>query len=312
MKLIRKEEGSVVIEATLMLPFVILLLILLTSFIRISIVEMELANAGSETVKMIAHHVYPAIIAYNEIGQEIEGKSALNIFMDNNDNQSETVKWFRQLNNIPAAKDYPQSTVLNNIFQPILDANTNEKIIDLRFYQLVNVRLPAVLGGTGDNFGFQVRYDVPLKIPFVNRSISIIKNFEERIWYDQTNVAGVEIEKEVADDNNEEETEYFLKIHSISSPVQRGHNVKIIIEATPNKSVNIRLTYNSGFVKEVKGEISNKGTLAKEIIIGGHSNEGEYVATVFLEELSESITFHVLSKDNMDIYIKNRISKTVK
>ncbi len=293
-KLVKREDASIILEATLVLPFVIVFIILLTSFIRIAIVEIELENAGSETVKQVAHHIYPAVLFHNEV--------------TNNDSQLSTLELIDQSTNLSLlelARGEIETALLAKLFQPLVDGNTNDKIINLCYYQITNVRLPAALGGSGETFALQMRYDLPLQIPFVNKTIAIIKNFEERVWLGSFRDQLPQIE-DVLESATEEQDDLFLKIHSISSPVQRGHYVKIILEATPQQTVRIRLTYNSGFIKEVEGMTNEQGTLVKDIIIGGHSNEGEYIATAFLDNLTDNIAFTVLSKANMTAYLGDR------
>lgn len=317
MSVLKKDNGSLVLEATLILPFIIIFILVLTSFVRIAIVEMELENAGSETVKQVAHHIYPVIILYNELNEQNNdnGTNSLlqNLYIEKN-NSSTYSKFLENINLFSSAASYGEMFLLKSLIQPILDGNTNDKLIDFRDYQLVNIELPVALGGTGNNFGIELRYDLALKVPFINQSITIIKRFEEKIWYDNSVVIANDddLNTKIDENNEDDDEDNFLKIHSISSPTQRGHKIKILIEGTANKEVRIRLTYNSGFIKEVEGKLDKEGFLAKNIIIGGNSNEGSYLATVFLDDLSTSIDFEVLSKANMDRYVLSRKSKAGK
>lgn len=317
MSVLKKDNGSLVLEATLILPFIIIFILVLTSFVRIAIVEMELENAGSETVKQVAHHIYPVIILYNELNEQNNDNDTnsllQNLYIEKN-NSSTYSKFLENINLFSSAASYGEMFLLKSLIQPILDGNTNDKLIDFRDYQLVNIELPVALGGTGNNFGIELRYDLALKVPFINQSITIIKRFEEKIWYDNSVVIANDddLNTKIDENNEDDDEDNFLKIHSISSPTQRGHKIKILIEGTANKEVRIRLTYNSGFIKEVEGKLDKEGFLAKNIIIGGNSNEGSYLATVFLDDLSTSIDFEVLSKANMDRYVLSRKSKAGK
>ncbi len=317
MSIFKKEKGSIVLEATLILPFIIIFILILTSFIRISIVEMELENAGSETVKQVAHHIYPVIILYNELKEkniDSDQESLPENLSSGKGNNVALTELLEKIDIFSAAAFQGELILLKSLLQPILDANTNDKLIRFQDYQLVNIRLPAALGGRGDNFAIELRYDLALKVPFLSQSLTIIKEFEERIWYDHSvipennndPITGIDEDKEGDEENQ------FIRIHSISSPTQRGHKVKILIEGTPNEEVRIKLTYNSGFIKEVKGRLDKKGFLSKEIIIGGNSNEGYYVATASIDDLAASIDFEVLSKANMDRYILERKNKAGK
>lgn len=58
MKVFKKEEGSITIEAALMIPIFLSFILLLTAFVKIGIAEITLQKAVNETVQSSAHYAY--------------------------------------------------------------------------------------------------------------------------------------------------------------------------------------------------------------------------------------------------------------
>ncbi len=70
MRWVKDREGGIVLEAALVLPLFFSLLLLLVSFIRLSLCEMALQSTVSETAKVIASNMYPVELLYNEAKQQ--------------------------------------------------------------------------------------------------------------------------------------------------------------------------------------------------------------------------------------------------
>ncbi|MFD0681727.1 MULTISPECIES: TadE/TadG family type IV pilus assembly protein [unclassified Paenibacillus] len=64
MKLIRNQEGGIVLEAALVLPLFLSFVLMLIAFIQISLTEMALQSAVSETTKVLAVNMYPVDLLY--------------------------------------------------------------------------------------------------------------------------------------------------------------------------------------------------------------------------------------------------------
>ncbi|MEQ8174810.1 MAG: hypothetical protein ABRQ26_07015 [Syntrophomonadaceae bacterium] len=66
MNFLKRQEGSMSLEGVIVLPFFIAFAVTLIILIRISIVQMALQSAVSETTKQIATHYYPMAIVYGK------------------------------------------------------------------------------------------------------------------------------------------------------------------------------------------------------------------------------------------------------
>jgi len=103
-------------------------------------------------------------------------------------------------------------------------------------------------------------------------------------------------------EDDDEDDQRSLIIDSLNSPVQRGRNLRIIVRGPPNETATVTIYYQSGFVKDKRYSFDSDGWFTGDIKIGGHANEGIYLAVVKSGDLQDSRNFEVLSKDNYNKY----------
>lgn len=352
MSLFKKEKGSLVVEAALILPLFLSMILLLITFVKISIVEITLTNNVSAVTEVIATHIYPVGLMYynfseTETGQKVENtlttiNDTKDIIIDTKDliNEysyilPEEIKSLINLETVfenGLTKAYDNS--LNTVFQPIVDSYIDKKLIHLENLHVTRVVLPNLIDGSQPYIGIEICYEMPLNIPFFSQKIAIKKEAYERIWMgDEITASRVLVEKDNIqedgkndeyDENSKENIEdeddkQTIKIDYISSPIQRGKKVKIIVEGPKNKTVKVKFKYPSGFEKEKTYKFNNLGILVCNNIIGGHANEGSnkingelYEVSVISEGMHDESTFEVLSKEHMDKYLKGRLEDIIK
>src|SRR5690554_6513253 len=61
----KSEDGSLTLEAAMVMPFFLLFVVFLATIIRVSVADMALRTAVNDTAEIIAAHVYPATLAEN-------------------------------------------------------------------------------------------------------------------------------------------------------------------------------------------------------------------------------------------------------
>lgn len=196
----KRKDGSIVLEAALILPIFLSFLILLISFIRIAMVQIALDNTVAEATKQIATHYYPLDLAYGEFSrtelgsniddgiEEVENKREKVIeFEQTVKNYSEhlpkeitTILYIRE--NLESELVGTYDSALAKGFQPILDYYADETILDIINLQITKVVLPDLRNRDNLYFGLEVRYDMQLNIPFFNRPITFTDSAYERVW----------------------------------------------------------------------------------------------------------------------------------
>ncbi|MGD9677842.1 MAG: hypothetical protein AB7V16_05730 [Vulcanibacillus sp.] len=340
MSFFKKNKGSMVVEAALVLPIFLSFLLLLIMMIKISIVEIELTNAVSEATKQVSTHMYPVGLLYDKFSETEIGEATeitIDTINDSIDKLQKTKNFLAEYSfllpneakNLLAISDRFEKGIeetydntLSVIFQPIVDYYVDDSIIKLENFQVTKVVLPDLIHGEQPYFGIEVRYDMRLNVPFFDRLITFKKQAYERVWLGEdlsftktisdSEQGDNQDEQDVIDESPDDDQETMLIIDSISSPVQRGHKVRIIAEGPSNRTATIKIMYQSGFIKEIKGTFNNQGVLIADIQIGGHSNEGIYQAIITVDNMEASADFEVLSKDSMESYVIDRKDKAGK
>ncbi|OXM88249.1 hypothetical protein CF651_01880 [Paenibacillus rigui] len=215
----RSDEGSIVLEAALVLPLFLSFIFMLIAFVQVSIAEMALQSAVSETTKVVATHMYPVDLLY----QQAKGKweqSAANSWMDRALGQIESVKqtaedseqfvedyerfipdpviklmeWERmhrqQLEASAQAgtEEAKQSIeaaykpLLNDAVTPIVVLYANKSRLRSDKIKVIHVILPDLNKKDQVFIGIEAQYEVPLIVPFFHKVMVIRKRALERAW----------------------------------------------------------------------------------------------------------------------------------
>jgi hypothetical protein len=334
----KKEEGSIAVEASLIMPIFLCFVVFLITLIRISIVEITLNSAVSEATKQISTHMYPIDLLFDRFSDTETGKKANEItdkvqeirqqIIDVENIANEYAPLFPpEIRELIGIRDSFETGVIGTYdsamgraFQPIVDHFVDDQIIQLEHLQVTKVTLPNLKDRDQMYFGLTVRYDMPLHIPFVNMIITFKQQAFERVWIGvsrkevATTPDSPQSDDEPEDSKEPKETEEpektaepeELYIDSISSPVQRGKKVRIIAKGSPGEVATIELKYKSGFQKQQSCQFDSNGWLLCDIKIGGNANEGIYQAIVTVEEQKVSGAFEVMSKESIKQYTSDR------
>ncbi len=338
----KRESGSITLEASLIMPIFLSFLLLLITFIRISIVDMALTNTVSEATKQIATHMYPIELAYDKWSQTKAGEAVndtLNKVEETRNKIIDIEDFIESYNNLLPREIRDLLTireqfenkmidmhdqVLSTVFQPIVDHYVDSWIIQLEHFQVIKVTLPNLKEKEPAYFGIEARYDMPLNIPFIDKTLSFKKQAYERVWIgngifipptEDNKASGNDQQEETDSDNedsneDEEKEQERVRIDSITNPVQRGHKVRIIAQGPPNQIAEIQLYYPSGFTKKDTCRFDANGWLTCTQKIGGNTNGendvGRLQAVIRSGGQQDSAYFDVYSKDYLKKYKKKR------
>jgi len=142
-----KQKGSIVVEASIILPIFLCFFLYLLTMIQLVLVELSLEHSLTLLTKRIATNYQALISEIKENGSSDE-----------------------------ELKDY---------FQPLLDQSVDPSIIRLEHLQLSQVKIPRI-NTDGSYALFSLRYDMPLSIPFIEHTVTIRKDSWERVWIGMT------------------------------------------------------------------------------------------------------------------------------
>ncbi|MDF2719729.1 MAG: tadE [Paenibacillus sp.] len=210
------ERGSVSLEATLALPFFLAFVLALICLVKLTVADMALQNAVSETVKQMAANAYPvellAVEAKQAYSQSQVGTTAdewLGKIRTARDKLIEGEQWVedykafipdvlvgwvdweqqkREQAEHMAKEEFDQfvqqriDPLVRAAFKEAVMHYADEKVLKKGSLTVSEVVLPS-LAGSGNRFiGITAQYSVKLPIPFVNKTITLRKKAYERIW----------------------------------------------------------------------------------------------------------------------------------
>ncbi|KMK78251.1 TadE/TadG family type IV pilus assembly protein [Alkalihalobacillus pseudalcaliphilus] len=182
----RSEDGSLTLEAAMVLPVFLLFTVFLAMMIRISVADMALKQAVSETTQIVATHAYPfALLA--EGGTNAADKWIKNTTEDevSLDKISELVGEIFEAFDIDihgilsgVASTAANPFVKNNFERANSDGRFEKDGVTVTDVDVSNLSFPEFKG----YIGITATYEVPIVAPFVNRTITLEQSAYEKVW----------------------------------------------------------------------------------------------------------------------------------
>lgn len=167
---IHEKSGSIVVEAAISLPFFLTFILSLIVFIQLTLTEMVLHTAVSETVKQIATH-YTPIHDLLRVGEE-KALSAL---------EKTTLPPFLQalaMEGLGMAVDQAMPFII----EPYLKTMVDERFLTKERLRITSVLLPKASTAQNAFLEVEVEYRTWIRLPFFEREITIRKKAIERVW----------------------------------------------------------------------------------------------------------------------------------
>jgi hypothetical protein len=215
-KLVKSEQGGIVLEAALLLPLFLTFIVSLIMFIQISLAEMALQSAVTEATKSIATQLYPVKLVVQEAKikyDESQTSSVINSvvtrvqsarskvtgaedFIDDYsayipDQVLEILKLEKEMREQgEGALHSEYDSFINNQFRPrvnaaftpIVFAYSDSTLIRRDILKVTSVIFPDLLTGGEKYFGIEAQLAFRLRLPFINRTLILKKQAYERAW----------------------------------------------------------------------------------------------------------------------------------
>lgn len=323
-----RDEGSMVVEAAMVLPMFLLFVLFLIFIIQMTLYWTALQSTASDTVKMISTHIYPAALAAQKWEEEESGTAeaagggAADGISAEESAGSVSSKWsIPRLSlaewsesyaaSLPAPVDEWVRAAVQKAEGPLqeLQAEASQAVLDLALKPLMkpylttdwleydrlhisNVTIPELKQGTRPYFGLVVSYELPMKVPFLNRSIVLEASAVERLWVGNTDAAG---QNKHAGDEGEQGS---IVILDKPNPGVANHQGKIRVKVPPGASANLAIFYKSGqSTAKYLGwkQADEAGYIEWEWKIGVNTTPGSWPFVITLEDgTSLEATFTVV------------------
>lgn len=245
------EQGSIVVEAALVMPLIIVVLLVFVVLIRLSAAQMALHSAASQTARQIAAHIHPANIAWEQAAASNPLPAPVTAQLSS---WSEiAAEWlpapagglvssalrgdFRPLQNMAATE------IGSTVVEPLIREFADKAIIDPERLRLQMLSLPDLTKSDEPYLALEVEYDFPLKLPFYGKPIVLKEQAAERVWVSDAAPARYGMESGTGD-------VIPLQIVSIEpAPLRPGRKATVIVKTSPGAAVSLGVLYKSGLSK---------------------------------------------------------------
>lgn len=175
------NRGVISLEAAIVIPFFLTLIIGLLILIRIAFVQIAIQNAADETVKQFASILYPLEPSIHvAVSTKDEWLNSFLTWIPDSIKPTMKVLLTDQVN------ESITQPVMNSLFKPIywhyLDPSYKDSLIR---YDQLNIELVSIpfINNEESMFGIEVLYKFNISIPFYQRTILIRKRAYERVWF---------------------------------------------------------------------------------------------------------------------------------
>ncbi|MFD2612173.1 hypothetical protein [Paenibacillus gansuensis] len=207
--ILRSTKGSIALEAAVSLPFFLAFVIALNVMIQMSIMQLALHTAVTETTKQIASHAYPVELMYlqaeaSPLGQTLQTAAghvktareavahAEELFGDFTylipDEMLDFAVWlknYRQTAEQTAGEK--AKLMLAKAFQPMFIQLTKKILpatmkLDATKLSLKEVILPVPGSREHAFVGITAEYTYTLPVPFIHKTVTLREQSYERAW----------------------------------------------------------------------------------------------------------------------------------
>ena len=175
------DRGVISLEAVMVIPFFLTLIVGLLFLIRIAFVQIALQNATDEAVKQLAVLMYPLEPSIQQAAtKKEEWFSSFLSWAPAPMKDTIEIVLTDQLN------DTISKPVLRQLFKPIywhyMDRSYKDSLIRYDQLNIERVVIPFI-NNDESMLGIEVSYQFRITLPFYQRTIMIHKRAYERVWF---------------------------------------------------------------------------------------------------------------------------------
>ncbi|GAB6988217.1 pilus assembly protein [Paenibacillus pini] len=308
------ERGSMVLEASMVLPLFIFFIIFLIYVVQMTLYSTALQTTASDTVKMVSSHMYPVALAVEkDSSEESEGDSkqkgswtipklSLTDWAAQYTDSLPTPlnQWMKDAVSradepLQDLKTQVSEAALDPVIKPILKPFMEDSILNYDRIHVSNIKVPNLKTRTDPYFAIEVSYEMPWKIPLLNKKIVLQAKAQERLWIGQT-------DEDSSDGlgGHDGTPSVVLEILEKPNPAIVGQRTKVRAKIAPNSTANLSVFYKSGsstakYLGEQQADA--EGYIEWEWFVGTNTTPGTwpFVVTTAEGERSE-VMFTVIKR----------------
>jgi hypothetical protein len=302
----RNETGSIALEASLVMPIVLMVIIFLISLIRLASVQMALHGSASQTVRQAAANFRPIELAYEQLAPHLAAMGELPTLQPLpgiNGVADKLEHW------LPAPSGPLMAAVLRgdwkpvqnaaateigrSVIEPMLRHEADKEILDPSQLRLSNLSLPKLKDNAEPYIRIEAEYTFKLGFPFTKRSIVLREQAEERIWVSDAVPA-------MRGEGNPDLSHANIQIVSIEpEPLRPGRRARLIVLTDPGRSLDLAVDYKSGRSKAKhlgKAAADTNGRVEWTWLVSGNTTPGVWELIVTADDGTKVARHFVVEK----------------
>lgn len=185
----KKEDGSMTLEAAMVVPLFLLFIVFLATIIRIAIAEVAMEHAASETAEIVATHVYPVKLAADKSKSVIDsyiedGTNGQLDFDKSKELLQDALKELGVTVSVGNLINQLAGTVLNPFIQKKFAEAIKEDGGGSAFFKKSNLTSQVEFkdDGAGKAIRIEVKYNMNSFVPFFDKKIILKRQAYEKLW----------------------------------------------------------------------------------------------------------------------------------
>lgn len=177
--LLSSNQGSMVVEAAIITPFFLSILLAMIVFVQMAAAEMALHSAVNETTKQFTAYIYPLYDAYEDkINDAIAGgEQYVSDLMP-----SEIAEHLSAFVEGSGLIDGLVNEAMKQLMLSLMRKEVNTQWLDKERLKVTDVVIPNLNGNGEAFFGFTAEYRFKLLVPFFQKDFTIRKSSFARAW----------------------------------------------------------------------------------------------------------------------------------
>ncbi|MDQ0492917.1 TadE/TadG family type IV pilus assembly protein [Paenibacillus brasilensis] len=253
----RREQGSIVLEASLVLPLFLFFIVFLIYMVQMTLVSTALQTTASEAVKQVSAKIYPVSLAIDAASAKMDTarepldelpKLSMSEYASQFAAQlpspiGDWVEGAVQVGRKPLNELRGRLTEasLDPVLKPMLKPFMEESILEYDRIHVTSVHVPSLTGTKDPYFRVELSYELPMKVPFLYRSIVLQAAAEERLWIGDTGEG-----TGTGDAAGDKDTQHAIQLLVKPEPAVKGVYNLIRAKIEPGTTANLSVLYKSG------------------------------------------------------------------
>lgn len=302
------EQGSIVLEAALVMPLLLIVLVFFIVLIRLCAVQLAVQSAASQTVRQIASHIRPAELAFQQVSDKLPDEllePAQEELSDWSSIAAEAAEWLPDpAGSIASAalqgdwqplENMAATELGRSVVEPVLKEYADSAMLDADLLRLSSLTLPDLKNKEEPYLTIAVEYEFPFRLPFVDQPFVLKEQASERVWVSDPLPATSEAE-------GDEDTVPIQIISIQPSPLRPGRKATVVALTDPGASASLSVKYKSGqsVAKNLGQAVADtNGTVSWTWLVGGNTTQGIWELTA-VSSSGEQVSKHFIVEKNGD------------